>query len=80
MTPKQLDNFYTVAFDVRDELERGAAKNGPLNSHHEAYAVLLEEVDEYWDEVKKRTPDRQRMREELIQIAAVAIRTALELT
>lgn len=46
----------------------------PFNSAHEGFAVLLEEVDELWDEVKSREPDDARMRREAIQIAAVAIR------
>lgn len=81
MTPAQLEIFFdNLAEQVREEVLHGFAMYGPLNSHHEGYGVLLEEVNEYWDEVRKRIPDRQAMREELIQIAAVAIRTALELT
>lgn len=67
--------------DVLDELERAEAKHAPLNSLHEAYAVLLEEVDELWDEVRKQTSKRDpaAIRMELVQIAAVAIRAALNL-
>ena len=51
-----------------------------MNSPHEAAAVIREEFDEYWDEVKKHNtskPDRDtrpRQREELIQLAAMCIR------
>lgn len=51
-----------------------------FNSLHEAYAVLKEEVDELWDEIKTRTPDKARIREEAKQVAAVAIRIMNELT
>lgn len=49
---------------------------------HEGYAVILEEVDELWDEVKKnqRNYDIPAQRKEAIQIAAMAIRFAAELT
>lgn len=48
----------------------------PFNSSHEGYAVLIEEVDELWDEVRKprHARDLVNMRREAIQIAAVAVR------
>jgi hypothetical protein len=62
---------------VQNEIVRGEEKHGPLNSHHEAYAVLLEEVDEYWHEVKRQQRIPGKLRDELIQIAAVALRAAM---
>lgn len=50
-----------------------------FNSFHEGHAVLLEEVDELWDEVKKREHDKARIREEAMQVAAMAIRIMSEL-
>ena len=55
---------------IRKEQNRGANKFGRFNSAHELYAVLQEEVDEFWEGVKKDKPDPL----ELIQIAAVARR------
>jgi NTP pyrophosphatase (non-canonical NTP hydrolase) len=52
---------------------------------HQAYAYLKEEVDEFWDEVKRKNsehtkPEIQlRMLKELIQVAAMAQRTAEDL-
>jgi len=65
---------------VADELERAQAKHARLNSPHEAYAVILEELDEYWEEVRKRRADRRpvAMWVELVQIAAMAARAAIE--
>jgi hypothetical protein len=53
-----------------------------FNSPHEGYAVILEEVDELWDlvKVKQSKHDLAHMRLECIQIAAMALRFALELT
>jgi hypothetical protein len=67
---------------VYAEMVRGHALHGRYNSDHEAYAVLLEELDEVWDEVKLRSEKRDysRMRSELIQVAAVACRWAEQLT
>ena len=66
---------------VGDEILRARSLHKPMNSAHEAYAVILEEVDELWDEVKKKRALRSKraMREELIQIAAMAIRAVADL-
>lgn len=66
---------------VQVEVVSAQQKHQPLNSGHEAYAVILEEIDEFWLEVKKRPRNRnkQAMLEELIQIAAMCARTAFDL-
>ena len=38
--------------DVAEELRRARRKHAPMHSLHEAYAVILEEMDEFWDEVR----------------------------
>lgn len=66
-----------ASFDVETELLRAQNKFAPMNSAHEGFAILKEEVDELWDEVRCR-PDTlgrtARMREEAVQVAAMAIR------
>lgn len=66
---------------VGDELERARAKHAPLNSAHEAYAVILEELDEFWEEVRKKREVRSksRMASELIQTAVVCVRAVADL-
>lgn len=50
------------------------------NSAHEQYAVLLEEVDELWAHVKtnQKRRDPEAMYKEAIQVAAMALRSAVE--
>ncbi len=62
--------------DVRAELQRARAKFPRAQaSAHEGFAVLDEERDELWDEVKGNHAERKaRMRAEAIQVAAMAIR------
>lgn len=69
--------------DVRNEIERAKEKHpGDFKNGHEAYAVILEELDELWTEVKtdrhKTSPELAR--KEAIEVAAMAIRFAIEVS
>lgn len=64
--------------NVMAELEVAQGSFHPMASPHEGYAVILEELDELWVEVK--ADDRARMREEAIQVAAMAIRFLVDVT
>lgn len=63
-----------LLFAIHDEAARGRAKNGPHHSAHEAFAVLSEEVDELWDEVRRHNHDHDAMAHEALQVAAMAVR------
>ena len=63
-----------LAAEVLEELGRAPAKFPSFNSAHEGYAVLLEEIDELWEEIKQKEKDHPAIREEAIQVAAMAIR------
>lgn len=63
---------------LESEMRFGFGKYGPYHTSHEHYAVLLEEVEEWWDEIKGNTDNRPEAHYELIQIAAVALRYVLE--
>lgn len=51
-------------------------KYGPHHSIHESWALLFEEVDELWDIVRLKRKKRKadHIREELLQIAATALK------
>lgn len=69
--------------DVRKELIRANKDfTDQFKNAHEGYAVILEEIDELWEEVKKKQKhyDLVAMKKEAIQIAAMAFRFAIELT
>lgn len=65
--------FYT---DIEAEVLRSAKHGTEFSNLHEAYAVILEEVDELWDitRLKKRDRNREDIESELIQIAAMAVK------
>lgn len=69
---KSEDNVDEVVVEVLSELQTAFEKFPKFNSAHEGYAILKEEVDELWREIK--TKDSTDMRDEAIQVAAMALR------
>lgn len=66
--------------DVMYEYARVSEKHGPhYASAHEGWAVMWEEVEELWEEVRKKRSNRdaENMREECVQIASCAMKFAL---
>jgi predicted oxidoreductase (fatty acid repression mutant protein) len=62
---------------VRKELEKALEKHPkPFNSPHEGFAIIQEEVDELWDDVKSDNIIGQKV--EAAQVAAVAIRYLMQ--
>lgn len=66
----------SLAEEIDTELSSAKRHGESFYSLHEAYGVILEEVDEVWDvaKQKKRNRDRDALRKEFIQIAAMAIK------
>ena len=64
--------------DIQFELHRGYrfGFEKTFNSAHEAYAVILEELDEFWELVRQKRSDRdpQEIKKELVQIGAMVIK------
>ncbi len=88
-----MTKHHEVLEAVIREVQRAKALHpGEFHSAHEGFAVLDEERDELWDEVKTnpgnaygtisepsgKSPWRARMRKEAIQLAAMAVRFAAE--
>lgn len=88
LLPQPRGLFFMIQKQIEKEVKEAREKYGAFNSTHEGYAVLKEEVDELWDIVKKNTERTYGTSEwkikalmpELIQIAAVAQRMAIELS
>ena len=78
MAPSDIDLWH----EVESELIVLAAnlEHSPLGMR--VYAVILEELDELWAEIRSNqtTPGRQdRMRKEAIQVAAMALRFIIDM-
>ncbi len=75
MTDEVLDwqNAEETLNDINVELSRAVHKHRLMASAHEGYAIMLEEVDELWDEIKAQKQNPVAIRKEAIQIAAMAL-------
>jgi len=75
---KDLEKKFDLIIElVKSEFISATNKFGPFHNAHEGYAVLLEEVNELWDNIKlnQSDPDRNNLiGEEAVQVAAMAIR------
>jgi predicted RNase H-like HicB family nuclease len=68
---------YKVIFEKIVEEIYHARKKHPKNfhSHHEAYAIIKEEFEEWWDSVKADKPDER----EMISVLAMGVLSLVEL-
>lgn len=74
------DELVPILDQVISELRNARDKFPTFNSAHEGYAVILEEVDELWQEVKSKDGSNARMRNEAKQVAAMGMRFMLDVT
>ena len=74
-------NIQTAIDAINREYKRAIKKYPSFHSNHEGYAVIKEEVDELWDEIKKCKGIRKNepMEKELIQVAAMCLRFLTDL-
>lgn len=72
-----------ILVGVKLETIRATKLHGTFNSFHEGFAILNEEVDELWDEVKAskghNSTNKKELFKEAIQVAAMATRFVLDL-
>jgi NTP pyrophosphatase (non-canonical NTP hydrolase) len=65
--------------DVKNELMSAMLRHGSMKSPHEGWAVIMEECEELWDEIKKKHGGRdEAAAKEAVQVAAMAVRYLLD--
>lgn len=62
---------------VIEELARATYNFGEFKSTHEGYAIILEELDELWDEIKNNS-HKELLETEAKQVAAMALRFLID--
>ena len=60
---------------IIEELKRAREKFPNFHNQHEGYAIIKEELDELWDDVKTN----KNAQKEAIQVAAMAVRFIVDL-
>jgi hypothetical protein len=65
--------------EIEAEYREATRKFPDFHNAHEGYAVLLEEVDELWTEICRRKRNKEAMRSEAVQVAAMAVRFLADL-
>lgn len=68
------DDMDEIMNNILELVNKISDKFPPYNSVHEGYAVMLEEFDELWDEVKRKDKNYTAMYNEAMQVACTAIR------
>jgi hypothetical protein len=71
------DPLTQAANEIFEEAQRAMSKFAEFNSSHEGYAVILEELDELWDDVKANRIEQSVA--EAIQVGAMALRYVVEM-
>jgi hypothetical protein len=92
LTPSDKDDLLNratgVSLDIAHEVVRAVELHGSMNGRHEAYAVILEELEEFWELVmlnpakmtlEEKDAWEKNMRKELTQTAAMCIKTIVNL-
>ena len=66
-----------ILHEIDFEVQRSAMHGTRFASLHEAWGVMFEELDEIWDitRMKRRDRDPAHIRKELIQLAAMAVKS-----
>lgn len=74
------DPLDRVLAELRIEVGKARQKHAPMNSPHEGWAVIREELDpELWEHVCGDTGRSDEARKEALQVAAMGVRYILDL-
>lgn len=79
MTPTDVARLDALLDQIRSELMSAMKKHPPMNSPHEGYAVIKEELDELWEHVRADTGRTFKASQEATQVAAMGVRYVLDL-
>lgn len=83
---EDMNDVVKAVDEVRDELLSAMDRFAPMPTPHDGWAVIYEEVDELWEEVRRykanapETENVARMRKEAMQVAAMSLRFMVDLT
>jgi len=81
MSLKEQKKIKLAMREIYSELMRATARYPKMASFHEGYAIIAEELEELWAEVKKKpeTRDFIALRREAVQTGAMVLRFLYDL-
>lgn len=74
-----MDPVTKLLVDLEIELGKARRYHRPMASPHEGKAVIEEELDELWDEIKADRGRTELARREALQVSAMGLRYILDL-
>ena len=79
LTQEQIIRIDGICCQVRSEVIRAMEKHPPMPSPHHGYAVIKEELDGLWEDVKADFGRGGSAMAEAVQIGAMAVRYIMDL-
>lgn len=81
LTAGALDKTDALGLEIAARAKKARERYGAFASPHEAHSVIREELDELWDEVRKKSGLRSvlTLRNEALDVAVAALRYAAQL-
>lgn len=79
MSAAKEGRIHQIAMEIAAEVCRAERKHPPLNSPHEAWSVIFEELEELREHVRADTGRSAEARKEAIQVAAMGLRYVFNL-
>lgn len=65
--------------NIENEMFEACKKFPPFHSCHEGYAIIKEELEELWDDIKIKPRNMKKIEEEATQVGAMALRFLIDL-
>ena len=73
------EQFNLIAMEVAVEYFEARMEHPTYPTYHHGAAVIREEYEKLWEQVKKKKWNKEAMRKEAIQVATTAIRFVIDL-
>lgn len=75
------DELFLAISEVIAEVKEAMGNYPPMTSYHDGWAIIREELEELWDEIKLKPSrrDAEKIRREAVQVAAMAVRFLVDL-
>ncbi len=78
-SPAYINKMNSMLEEIKIEYLSARTVKGEFNSLHEGYAIIKEEFDELWEEIKLKNPNQLNLQKEAVQVGAMVLAFLVEL-